>query len=140
LIRGGRTALEAAAEALKKGTAIDLDRVVLLPPLSAPGKIICVGLNYIDHSAEGGFTPPDYSTIFARFTASLVGTGVPILHPGVSEQLDYEGEMVAVIGAGGRHIAEEDALAHVIGYRSSMMRRCVTIRRNLCNGRSAGGS
>ena len=116
VIQGGRTALEAAAEALKKGTVIDLDRVVLFPPLSAPGKIICVGLNYIDHSLESGFTPPDYPTIFARFTSSLIGAGAPIMRPRVSEQLDYEGEMVAVIGAGGRHIAEEDALQHVIGY------------------------
>lgn len=116
LIRRGRTALEAAAEVLKEGIAIDLERVVLLPPLSAPGKIICVGLNYVDHSVESGFTPPDYPTIFARFTSSLVGAGGPIIRPRVSDQLDYEGEMVAVIGAGGRHIAEDDALEHVIGY------------------------
>jgi acylpyruvate hydrolase len=116
LIRRGRTALEAAAQILKKGTAIDLDRVVLLPPLAAPGKIICVGLNYVDHSIESGFTPPDYPTIFARFTSSLIGAGAPIIRPRVSEQLDYEGEMVAIIGVGGRHIAEDDALEHVIGY------------------------
>lgn len=116
LIRRGRTALEAAAEVLKGGIVIDLDRVVLLPPLSAPGKIICVGLNYVDHSIESGFTPPDYPTIFARFTSSLVGAGAPIIRPRVSDQLDYEGEMVAVIGVGGRHIAEDYALEHVIGY------------------------
>jgi 2-keto-4-pentenoate hydratase/2-oxohepta-3-ene-1,7-dioic acid hydratase in catechol pathway len=116
LIRRGRTALEAAAEVLKKGIAIDLDRIVLLPPLSTPGKIICVGLNYVDHSIESGFTPPDYPTFFARFTSSLVGAGEPITRPRVSDQLDYEGEMVAVIGVGGRHIAEDDALEHVVGY------------------------
>ncbi len=116
LIQGGRTALEAAAEVLKEGIAIDLDRVVLLPPLSMPGKIICVGLNYVDHSVESGFIPPDYPTIFARFTSSLAGAGGPIIRPRVSDQLDYEGEMVAVIGTGGRHIPEEDALEHVIGY------------------------
>jgi acylpyruvate hydrolase len=116
LIQRGRSGLEATAEVLKEGTAIDLDRVVLLPPLSAPGKIICVGLNYVDHSIESGFTPPDYPTIFARFASSLVGAGAPIRRPKVSDQLDYEGEMVAVIGVGGRHIAEDDALEHVIGY------------------------
>ena len=116
LIRRGRAALDGAAEVLGKGPAIDLDRVTLLPPLSAPGKSICVGLNYVDHSIESGFVVPAYPTIFARFTSSLIGAGAPIVRPGVSTQLDYEGEMVAIIGTGGRHIAEDDALDHVIGY------------------------
>jgi acylpyruvate hydrolase len=75
-----------------------------------------VGLNYVDHSIESGFTPPDYPTIFTRFTSSLVSAGAPIVRPKVSIQLDYEGEMVAVIGKGGRHISEDDALEHMIGY------------------------
>ena len=116
LIRKGDDSLAAASAALEKGTAIDLDRVTLLPPLPTPGKIICVGLNYVDHSIESGFVPPDYPTIFTRFTSSLVAAGAPIIRPRVSTQLDYEGEMVAVIGTGGRHIAEEMALDHVIGY------------------------
>jgi acylpyruvate hydrolase len=116
VIRRGRTALDAAAVALQKGPVIDLDQVTLLPPLLAPGKIICVGLNYVDHSIESGFTVPDYPTIFARFSSSLTASGAPIVRPSVSTQLDYEGEMVAIIGTGGRHIAEEDALNHVIGY------------------------
>ncbi len=116
LIRKGGDSLAAASAALEKGTAIDLDRVTLLPPLPTPGKIICVGLNYVDHSIESGFVPPDYPTIFTRFTSSLVAAGAPIIRPRVSTQLDYEGEMVAVIGTGGRHIAEEKALDHVIGY------------------------
>jgi acylpyruvate hydrolase len=116
LVRKGCTALDAAAAVLEKGEEIDASRVRFLPPLSAPGKIICVGLNYVDHSLESGFTPPDYPTIFTRFTSTLVGAGAPLVRPRVSIQLDYEGEMVAVIGKGGRHIAEEDALDHVIGY------------------------
>jgi acylpyruvate hydrolase len=116
LVRKGCAALNAAAAALEKGEEIDSGSVTFLPPLSAPGKIICVGLNYVDHSLESGFTPPDYPTIFTRFTSSLVGAGAPIVRPKVSIQLDYEGEMVAVIGKGGRHISEDDALEHVIGY------------------------
>jgi 2-keto-4-pentenoate hydratase/2-oxohepta-3-ene-1,7-dioic acid hydratase in catechol pathway len=116
LIRNGHGALEKAAGTLRAGDPIDLNAVTLLPPLAAPTKINCVGLNYVDHSLESGFTPPSYPTIFSRFTSSLVGADAPILRPKVSTQLDYEGEMVAVIGAGGRHIAEADALAHVIGY------------------------
>jgi acylpyruvate hydrolase len=115
LIRKGRAALDAAAVVLQKGSVIDIDQVRLLPPVSAPGKIICVGLNYVDHSIESGFVVPTYPTIFARFTSSLMGAGAPIIRPTVSTQLDYEGEMVAVIGKGGRHIAEADALDHVIG-------------------------
>ena len=57
-----------------------------------------------------------YPTIFARFASSLIGHGAPILRPAASVQLDYEGEMVAVIGKGGRHIAKNQALDHVIGY------------------------
>jgi acylpyruvate hydrolase len=116
LIRKGRAALDGAIAVLQKGPAIDLDQVTLLPPLSAPGKIICVGLNYVDHSIESGFVVPNYPTIFARFSSSLIGAGTPIIRPAVSTQLDYEGEMVAIIGKGGRHIAEDDALDHVIGY------------------------
>lgn len=116
LITKGRSALDAAAAELLKGPVIDLGYVTLLPPLSFPGKIICVGLNYVDHSLESGFTPPGYPTIFTRFTSTLIGAGAPIVRPLASVELDYEGEMVAVIGVGGRHIAEEDALDHVLGY------------------------
>jgi acylpyruvate hydrolase len=116
LVREGRGALDAAAIALRNGPAIDLDQVTLLPPLRTPDKIICVGLNYVDHSIESGFVVPDYPTIFTRFASTLVGSGSAIIRPRASTQLDYEGEMVAVIGVGGRHIAEENALEHVLGY------------------------
>ena len=116
LVRKGRGALDAAAVVLLRGQPIDLDQVKLLPPLRASEKIICVGLNYVDHSLESGFVVPDYPTVFTRFTSTLVGSGASIIRPRVSTQLDYEGEMVAVIGTGGRHIAEGKALDHVLGY------------------------
>ena len=116
LVRGGPGALEAAAAALAAGRVIQLDQVTLLPPLRTPGKIICVGLNYVDHSLESGFVVPDYPTIFTRFTSTLVASGAAIVRPRASVQLDYEGEMVAVLGSGGRHIREQDALGHVAGY------------------------
>ncbi|HVY99771.1 MAG TPA: fumarylacetoacetate hydrolase family protein [Dongiaceae bacterium] len=116
LIAAGPQALKDAATVLAGGAAIDARAVLFQPPLAAPGKIICVGLNYVDHSLESGFTPPAYPTIFARFASSLVGHGAPILRPAASVQLDYEGEMVAVIGKGGRHIPKSQALDHVIGY------------------------
>jgi acylpyruvate hydrolase len=108
--------LRAACETLLKGEAIDLASVTLLPPVQRPGKIICVGLNYADHTAESGFKQPDYPTLFSRFASSLIGQGAPLIRPKVSTQFDYEGELVAVIGKGGRHIRREDALGHVFGY------------------------
>ena len=116
LIAAGGYALKDAAAVLAGGSAIDPRTALFLPPLAAPGKIVCVGLNYVDHSLESGFTPPAYPTIFARFASSLIGHGAPILRPAASVQLDYEGEMVAVIGKGGRHIPKAQALDHVVGY------------------------
>jgi 2-keto-4-pentenoate hydratase/2-oxohepta-3-ene-1,7-dioic acid hydratase in catechol pathway len=109
-------ALAIAGRALLGCRAIDLDRVELLPPLPAPGKIICIGLNYADHSAESGFEVPGYPTVFGRFASSLMGHGAPIIRPRVSEQLDYEGEFVAVIGRSGRDISKARALDHIAGY------------------------
>ena len=85
-------------------------------PLNARGKIICVGLNYRDHAGESGMQVPEYPTLFARFASSLIAHGAPIVRPPESERLDYEGELVAVIGKGGRRIAKADALDHVAGY------------------------
>jgi acylpyruvate hydrolase len=108
--------LNDAATILARGKPVDLDRVTLLPVLSNPGKIICVGLNYADHSAESGFKQPDYPTLFGRFNSSLIAHGAPIVRPKLSEQLDYEGELVAIIGKGGRNISKARALDHVVGY------------------------
>ena len=116
LVAAGAERLRDAGRALLAGPEIDLGAVELLPPLPAPPKIVCIGLNYADHSAESGFKVPDYPTVFGRFASSLVGHGAPIVRPRVSEQLDYEGEFVAVIGRGGRDIPKARALKHVIAY------------------------
>ena len=116
LIARGDEALLGAGRTLLEGPEVDLDAVELLPPLPTPGKIVCIGLNYADHSAESGFKVPDYPTVFGRFASSLIGHGAPIVRPRVSHQLDYEGEFVAVIGRGGRDIPKERALEHVIAY------------------------
>jgi acylpyruvate hydrolase len=116
LVRGGPSALSNAGRVLAAGNVVPRDAVKMLPPLRSPEKIICVGLNYRDHSAESGFKQPDYPTLFARFNSTLIGAGDPIVRPRVSTQLDYEGELVAVIGKTGRNIAATDALQHVIAY------------------------
>jgi acylpyruvate hydrolase len=116
LLAQGPEALKRAAEALRQGPVIDLTLIAYLPPLENPGRIFCIGLNYVDHSVESGFAIPTYPAIFSRFAASMIGHGAPIVRPKVSTQLDYEGELVAVIGKAGRYIAQDQALDHVAGY------------------------
>lgn len=108
--------LIAVAESLRAAPAIDIEKVALQPPIPQPPKIICVGLNYVDHAAEGNFELPTYPAIFARFATSLIAHGDPIVRPRVSDQLDFEGEVALVIGMEGRNIAPEEALLHVAGY------------------------
>jgi acylpyruvate hydrolase len=116
LIEEGGDALTRAASVLSKAPAIKSGDVTLLPPVSNPEKIICIGLNYVDHSAESGFKQPDFPTVFGRFNSSLIGDGAAIIKPPQSEQLDYEGELVAIIGKTARHVSEANALDHVVGY------------------------
>lgn len=116
LIAAGGTALVDAAGVLAMGELVDESAIAYLPPVSHPEKIICVGLNYLDHSAESGFEQPSYPTLFSRFNSSLIAHNAPILRPTVSEQLDYEGELVAIIGKDARNVSEEDALEYVAGY------------------------
>lgn len=119
LVARGNAALQAAGQALAGAASVDLaglDGLTWLPPLQASGKVICIGLNYADHSRESGFEPPKYPAIFSRYAGNLIGHGAAIQRPGVSEQLDFEGELVAVIGQAGRHIPVASALDHVLGY------------------------
>ncbi len=116
LIETGSDALEKAGATLSAAPKIDLAKVKLLPPVSSPEKIVCIGLNYVDHSAESGFKQPDFPTVFGRFNSSLIADGAPIIKPLCSEQLDYEGELVAVIGKTARNVDEAHALSHVVGY------------------------
>jgi acylpyruvate hydrolase len=116
LVAAGTGAMQEAYNGLLKGEEIDPAGIEYLPPFPFPEKIICFGLNYSDHAKESGFEPPSYPALFGRFPSSLVGHRAPIVRPNVSEQLDYEGELVAVIGKPGRNIPKERALEHVAGY------------------------
>ena len=116
LLAKGDIALKQAGDILLQGAAIDLSKITYLPPIVNPARIWCIGLNYADHSTESGFAVPTYPAIFSRFPSSMTGHGAPIIRPKVSTQLDYEAELVAVIGKAGRYISKENALAHVAGY------------------------
>jgi 2-keto-4-pentenoate hydratase/2-oxohepta-3-ene-1,7-dioic acid hydratase in catechol pathway len=94
---------------------VALDAITLQPPIPVPEKIICIGVNYPDRNAEykDGQAAPKYPSMFMRTPRSFVGHGTPLVRPRASTQLDYEGEVVIVIGKTGRHIAERDALGHI---------------------------
>lgn len=105
------------ARAAERAPRLDLPTVKFLSPLRAPQKILCVGLNYVDHVAESPYKQqPTYPTFFPRFASSLIAHEQPMIRPRVSDQLDYEGELVVVIGRQGRHIGVQRALEHVAGY------------------------
>ena len=108
--------LQRAAARLLSMPAIDLNTVRILPPIPAPPKILCAGLNYRDHLEESGQKEPAYPEIFAPFATSLIPHLEPIRRPRESALLDYEAELAVVIGRGGRRIPHEQALDHVAGY------------------------
>ncbi len=95
---------------------LPLAEVELLPPLMAPEKILCVGINYADRGRDYNMSErPEYPSLFYRAPNSLVGHGQNLIRPKISEQLDYEGEIALVIGRECKHVAKEQALAMIAG-------------------------
>jgi 2-keto-4-pentenoate hydratase/2-oxohepta-3-ene-1,7-dioic acid hydratase in catechol pathway len=116
LLAQGPAGLQRAAEALTAGEPIPARDVRLLPIVPNPDKIICVGKNYADHAKETGSAPPTEPVFFSKFSSAINTDGQPIVLPRVSNSVDYEAELVVVIGVGGRYIPKEEALGHVAGY------------------------
>lgn len=104
------------AAAAGRGEAIDPEGVKLLAPVTDPQKVICVGLNYADHARESGVEPPPEPVLFNKFPTAVAAHGDAIMLPKVSREVDYEAELVAVIGRGGRYISVDAAAQHVAGY------------------------
>lgn len=98
------------------GEEFAADSVTYLAPLTHPGKLLCIGLNYADHTKESPYEQPNYPTIFPRYNSSLIGHLAPMIRPRVSDSLDFEGELAVILGSGGRHIPKDRALACVAGY------------------------
>ncbi|WP_299614125.1 fumarylacetoacetate hydrolase family protein [uncultured Tateyamaria sp.] len=96
--------------------AVQVSSITPALPVAAPGTIICLGLNYVEHIKEGGYDIPYYPALFMRGRNSIMAAGQPMVRPTCSEQLDYEAELMLIVGEGGRHISEADALDHVFGY------------------------
>lgn len=96
--------------------SIPISQITPELPIDRPPTIICLGLNYVEHIKEGGYDIPDYPALFMRGRNSIMAAEKPMVRPSCSEQLDYEAELMVIIGKGGRHITEDAALDHVFGY------------------------
>jgi 2-keto-4-pentenoate hydratase/2-oxohepta-3-ene-1,7-dioic acid hydratase in catechol pathway len=105
-----------ALASLAPGVGLDLTSVTLLAPIPNPGKIICIGQNYLEHAKESGASKSALPIIFAKYTNSIIGSGEPIVIPASVKKPDYEGELGVVIGRTGRNIAEDEALTYIAGY------------------------
>jgi 2-keto-4-pentenoate hydratase/2-oxohepta-3-ene-1,7-dioic acid hydratase in catechol pathway len=116
LLAMGGEGLCRAAGAAASGQPFPRGSVKLLAPVPKPDKVICIGLNYADHARESGVEAPPEPVVFNKFVTAVAAHEQPIVLPRLSNQPDYEAELVAVIGIGGRHIPREDALRHVAGY------------------------
>jgi 2-keto-4-pentenoate hydratase/2-oxohepta-3-ene-1,7-dioic acid hydratase in catechol pathway len=109
----------AAAEAVRSPKAVThaAGSVRLLAPVPDPGKVLCIGLNYRDHALEGGKAIPTEPVLFAKLPNAWCGPDDPIVIPRVAQKVDYEAELVVVVGRRGKHIPNDDsAMQYVGGY------------------------
>ena len=118
LLEAGPDALHAAAKTAENRDAVryDASRTKLLPPIPDPPKIICIGLNYRDHAAEQGIAVPAEPVVFSKFATALIGHESPIVLPPVSKEVDYEAELVIVVGKKGRPASADQAMSYIAGY------------------------
>lgn len=117
LLSGGPEMLARAA-AVNRPAAKRLaaGSVKLLAPIPDPQKIICIGLNYRDHAEESGAPIPREPVLFSKYPTAIIGPDEPIVLPSVSQEVDYEAELVLVVGKKGRHITVESAMDYLAGY------------------------
>lgn len=118
-ILGGKALLDRArlAIAQKAYEDLSLSGVKVLAPLANPGKIVAIGLNYMDHCREQNVPVPDRPIVFTKFTTSIIGPGEELRwDPALTSEVDYEVELGVIIGKVARHVAETEALDHVYGY------------------------
>lgn len=105
-----------AATTARSDAFLDSSEITYLPLIPRAPKVICIGRNYAAHAKEGGAEPPTYPEIFYRGNTSLLAHDQPIILPQCSDKLDYEAELVAIVGKRARHVAIEDGLDYVAGY------------------------
>ncbi len=108
--------LRRRAAALEGAVGLAIDEVDVIAPFLAPGKIVCVGLNYREHASEGGRPPPTRPLLFSKFANTVVSDADPIVRPEGTHALDLEVELGVVIGSTAHRIGRAEALDHVAGY------------------------
>ena len=121
LLHGGSATLAALRDRIAGSSIADrgqpLEEADLLAPVPRPGKIVAIGRNYREHTAEEGVEAPPAPLIFAKWPSSVVGHGAEVRwDPGLTAQVDYEAELAVVIGRTARRVSPERALDHVLGY------------------------
>lgn len=113
----GQPALDQLRAAAKDLPSVSVSELEFLPVVPRPGKVVAIGLNYVEHAAEGGFTPPPYPIVFAKFPSSVLAHGGVIAwNDELTSGVDYEAELAVVIGKAARQVDPADALSHVFGY------------------------
>lgn len=118
-LSAGQPALDKARAVLAAPPAraiLPANRVTLQAPIPRPGKLLCMGHNYIDHSATTPGTLPEFPNLFLKAASAVIGPNQPVLIPAASSKVDYEGEFCFVIGKSARHVSESQAMDYVAGY------------------------
>ncbi|KAM3926238.1 oxaloacetate tautomerase fahd2, mitochondrial-like [Leptodactylus fuscus] len=116
-LEGGEATLQIAKRALDSGQHIlSRSQLSVLAPITNPEKVICIGMNYVDHCLEQNVPVPKEPIIFSKFPSSIVGPYDSIVLPSESQQVDWEVELAFVIGKKGKNIKEQDAMEHVAGF------------------------
>jgi 2-keto-4-pentenoate hydratase/2-oxohepta-3-ene-1,7-dioic acid hydratase in catechol pathway len=118
VLEAGPAALQAAKEAAARPSAVKVPAAgaKLQPPIPDPNKIVCLGLNYRDHAAETGAKIPSEPILFSKFSTALIGPDEAIVLPPVSKKVDFEAELVVVVGKKGRNLTAAAAVEHIAGY------------------------
>ncbi|MBI3408298.1 MAG: fumarylacetoacetate hydrolase family protein [Planctomycetes bacterium] len=118
ILEGGEPYLRLAWELAQAPDAIKYEagKVRFHAPVHDARKIVCIGLNYRDHAAESGAAIPREPILFSKYPTALIGHEEAIVLPAVSQEVDFEAELVIVVGRRGRNIPKEDAMAYVAGY------------------------
>jgi 2-keto-4-pentenoate hydratase/2-oxohepta-3-ene-1,7-dioic acid hydratase in catechol pathway len=118
ILEGGAEALELADRTAHRADAVKYEaaKVHYYAPVHDPRKIICIGLNYKDHAAESGAQIPKEPILFSKYATALIGHNENIVLPPVSQEVDYEAELVIVVGRRGRNITAASTIEYVAGY------------------------
>jgi len=115
LLALGPEAISRGEKAIRSGRPVTAP-VTLLPPVPSPEKVVCIGLNYADHARETKAAIPSCPVVFCKFPTALLAHEGTVRLPRESAEVDYEAELVLVIGRGGRHIPQGEALSHIAAY------------------------